>query len=151
MPRLKHEADPAYRLHRQSGQAIVTLSGLDFPLGPFGTAASRDRYHELILRWRKGGKVADRAWRDKNAGKPAAETATINTIVAKYKEYVEGYYRNVDRTPKDEASVWRLSPSGKSSAQPPRRISLRRSWRPSRTLWSSGDGAEITSIARDRE
>jgi hypothetical protein len=32
---------PSYRLHKQSGQAIVTLSGRDHLLVPYGTAASR--------------------------------------------------------------------------------------------------------------
>lgn len=40
MPRLIHQ-NPAYRKHKASGQAIVTLDGNDFYLGPHGTKASR--------------------------------------------------------------------------------------------------------------
>jgi hypothetical protein len=51
MPRLKN-AVPKYRKHNQSGQAIVTLSGRDFLLGPYGTEASKLEYARLIMEWR---------------------------------------------------------------------------------------------------
>lgn len=37
MPKLKPNQVPAYRLHKHSGQAIVTLSGKDHLLGKHGT------------------------------------------------------------------------------------------------------------------
>ena len=40
MPRLTR-ANPKYRKHRASGQAVVTLDGRDRYLGPHGTNASR--------------------------------------------------------------------------------------------------------------
>jgi hypothetical protein len=55
MPRLKPNAVPAHRLHRQSGQAIVTLSVRDILLGEFDSPASRAAYDlsvtELIVRY----------------------------------------------------------------------------------------------------
>jgi hypothetical protein len=39
---------PSYRLHKRSGQAIVTLSGRMFYLGPYGTAESRERYNAVV-------------------------------------------------------------------------------------------------------
>jgi hypothetical protein len=39
---------PAYRLHRHSGQAIVTLSGRDHYLGLFGSAQSRGLYDKRV-------------------------------------------------------------------------------------------------------
>jgi hypothetical protein len=47
---------PTYRCHRQSGQAIVTLTdGLggrfDVLLGKLGTAASRAEYARIIAEW----------------------------------------------------------------------------------------------------
>lgn len=42
---------PTYRLHRQSGQAVVTLNRRDFTLGPYGTPESRQRYNRLIGQW----------------------------------------------------------------------------------------------------
>lgn len=47
MPRLIHR-NPAYRLHRSTGQAIVTLDGKDFYLGPHNSKASLDAYDQLI-------------------------------------------------------------------------------------------------------
>ena len=41
MPKLAPNQVPSYRRHKQSGQAIVSLSGRDFLLGPYGSAASR--------------------------------------------------------------------------------------------------------------
>ncbi len=47
MPRLIHQ-NPTYRKHRATGQAVVTLDGRDFYLGPHGTKASRAEYDRLI-------------------------------------------------------------------------------------------------------
>ena len=48
MPRVPADYTPAYRLHKQSGHALVTLNGRDHLLGVYGTPESRARYHELI-------------------------------------------------------------------------------------------------------
>lgn len=50
MPRLS-DSLPKYRKHRASGQAVVTLSGRDFYLGPHGTHTSRREYDRLIGEW----------------------------------------------------------------------------------------------------
>ena len=47
MPCLTNSA-PKYRRHRASGQAVVTLNGRDFYLGPNGTQASR-REHDWLV------------------------------------------------------------------------------------------------------
>ncbi len=52
---------PSYRLHRQSGQAVVTLpDGLggrrDVLLGKFGTAESRQEYARVISEWEATGR-----------------------------------------------------------------------------------------------
>ena len=39
-----------------SGQAVVTLCGRDFYLGPFGTSASRHAYDRLIAEWSGNGR-----------------------------------------------------------------------------------------------
>ena len=41
---------PSCRLHKPSGQAVVTLSGTDHYLGEYNTAESRDPYNELVKR-----------------------------------------------------------------------------------------------------
>lgn len=50
MPKLT-SAVPRYRKHRASGQAVCTIGGKDFYLGPHGTKASRVQYDRLILEW----------------------------------------------------------------------------------------------------
>jgi len=52
MPRLKDDQIPRYRLHKQSGQAIVTLNGKDVPLGKYNSTASKREY-------RRGGLAAE--------------------------------------------------------------------------------------------
>ena len=55
MPKLKDNQVPSYRLHKQSGQAIVTLSGRDSLLGRHGSAAT-PRHNESRSR------PVNRAW-----------------------------------------------------------------------------------------
>ena len=50
MPKLKNSV-PKYRKHRASGQAIVTLSGVDHYLGPYGTKDSKFECDPLISKW----------------------------------------------------------------------------------------------------
>ncbi len=41
---------PNYRRHT-TGQAVVTIDGKDFYLGPYGTAASKAAYDRIIGEW----------------------------------------------------------------------------------------------------
>jgi hypothetical protein len=50
MPRLV-DAPPKYRKHKASGQAIVTLAGVDHYLGPHGTKAAKRQNDRLIAEW----------------------------------------------------------------------------------------------------
>jgi hypothetical protein len=54
MPKLKEGQLPSYRLHKQSGQAIVSLNGRDFLLGEHGSAASKQEYRRLTAEWLAG-------------------------------------------------------------------------------------------------
>ena len=47
MPRLLGKL-PAYRKHKASGQAVVTLGGHDHYLGKMGSAASRTKYNRVV-------------------------------------------------------------------------------------------------------
>ena len=60
MPRLTGSF-PRYRKHRASGQAVVTLNGRDFYLGPHGTNASRAYYDRLIAEWLIQGRVVNQS------------------------------------------------------------------------------------------
>ena len=55
MPRLVH-AVPKYQKHRASGQAVVTINGRDYYLGPHGTKASKVEYDRLITEWLSSGR-----------------------------------------------------------------------------------------------
>ena len=55
MPYLAH-ATPRYRLHRASGQAVVTLAGVDHYLGPWKSKASRIEYDRLVGEWLTAGR-----------------------------------------------------------------------------------------------
>jgi hypothetical protein len=61
MPRRRNSV-PSFRLHRQSGQAIVTLTDAltgrrhDVLLGHFDTPASRQEYARIIAEWEGRGR-----------------------------------------------------------------------------------------------
>lgn len=56
MPRKAGQTIPKYRKHRGSGQAVVTIGGQDFYLGPYGTRASKLQYDRLIGEWLANGR-----------------------------------------------------------------------------------------------
>jgi len=47
---------PSYRLHKPSGQAVVTLNGRDFYLGKHNTKTSRAEFDRLIGEWLTNGR-----------------------------------------------------------------------------------------------
>ena len=55
----RHKSVPAYRLHKPSNQAIVTLTNFgrrkDFYLGPYGSSESRQEYARRIQEWETSG------------------------------------------------------------------------------------------------
>jgi len=90
---------PAYRKHRHSGQAIVTLSGQDYYLGPHGTKVSRDAYDARIAEWlARGRRPLDAPSGD------AAQIANVELIVA-YKRHAEAYYRKNGKITNEVAAI----------------------------------------------
>lgn len=75
---------PAYRLHKSSGQAVVTLSGRDFYLGRYGTPEIRSEYDRIVAEWVANG----RRW---DAG-GANESMTLVELMAAYWEHASTYY-----------------------------------------------------------
>src|SRR4051812_17068228 len=47
---------PSYRLHRPSGQAVVTLDSRDIYLGRYNSPESRAEYDRLIAEWLTNGR-----------------------------------------------------------------------------------------------
>jgi hypothetical protein len=70
MPKLKDSQVPSYRLHKQSGQAVVTLSGKDHLLGKHESRESREKYDRLIAEWINAGRRIPAGRRARPDGHP---------------------------------------------------------------------------------
>lgn len=97
MPTLKYKI-PSYCHHKASGQAVVTLSGHDNYLGPYGSDESRARYDELIAKWLAHGKQMPGAKRHPD------DPVTINELAVLFWDHAETYYRKPDGTQTTELS-----------------------------------------------
>jgi integrase len=84
MPKLT-DALPKYRKH-QSGQAVVTLSGVDFYLGPHSTKASRNEYDRIVGEWLAAG-------RQLPVKLAEASDLTIVELLARYWRFADQHYR----------------------------------------------------------
>lgn len=84
MPKLISRT-PSYRLHRPSGQAVVTLSGRDFYLGPHGTKASKAEYDRLVGEWLAHGRRLP-------AASAASTDLTVNELLLAYWTHAEAHY-----------------------------------------------------------
>jgi hypothetical protein len=77
---------PSYRLHKQSGQAVVTLGCAvtgkrrDIMLGEYGTPDSRVKYAETIAQWERDGRILDNA----QPVEPTAQGVTVTEIMTDY-------------------------------------------------------------------
>src|SRR5262245_34343783 len=87
MPKLASRV-PSYRNHKASGQAVVTLSGKDYYLGPYGSNASKSEYDRLVGLWQAGGRAP--------LQKAKGELSVSELIVA-YWPFVTSYYRKAGR------------------------------------------------------
>lgn len=94
MPKLTHTF-PSYGKHRPSGQAVITLNGRDFYLGPHGTKASRLEYDANGLQ--QGRQIRP----DNSDG--GARLAVVQLIVA-YLNFARDYYRK-DGAPTSESKA----------------------------------------------
>ncbi len=81
---------PKYRLHRPSGQAVVTINGRDFYLGPHGKPESRAEYERLVGEWMAAGRRL-----------PTVEAAdlSVNELLVGYLRWCEGYYGAASKEP----------------------------------------------------
>ena len=73
---------PQYRLHKPSGQAVVTLNGRDIYLGKFGTSASRAECDRLVARWLASGRRLSASSTD----------LSVNELLVAYFRHVQEYY-----------------------------------------------------------
>src|SRR5687768_5216562 len=100
---------PSYRLHRQSGQAIVTLADpttgrrRDYLLGPFNSPVSRAEYARLLMEHQT---LNDRL--PAKASDSIPSDLTLNELIAAYNRHLDGYYVK-DGKPTKEPEVTRLA------------------------------------------
>lgn len=100
MPKLNGKL-PTYRRHRPSGQAVVTLSGKDFYLGPWNTKASRAEYDRLTAEWLAAGRNLP--------AQAVAADMTVSELVNRFRTHVSGYYRYPDGTPTKEVALFKYA------------------------------------------
>lgn len=82
MPRLLH-CNPTYRHHRASGQAIATIEGRDFYLGPWKSKASKIEYDRVVAEWLAAGRRL-----------PASQLADISVgeLIERFLVHVAEFY-----------------------------------------------------------
>ena len=81
---------PKYRRHKASGQAVVTLNGDDFYLGPHGSKVSRLEYDRVVGEWIQNGRRPVRG--------STCDLAVVEIINA-YRKFADAYYvKNGQRT-----------------------------------------------------
>ncbi|MCA9240209.1 MAG: tyrosine-type recombinase/integrase [Planctomycetales bacterium] len=95
MPRLSQSL-PAYRKHRASGQAVVTLSGRDCYLGPHGSRASRREYDRLTAEWLAAGRTAPG---------DSTDGLTMVELIAHYWRHVKVRYVKDGRATGEQAAI----------------------------------------------
>lgn len=100
---------PAYRLHRASGQAVVTLTDAvtgkrrDIYLGDHGSPESRELYHHHLARWERNGRRVDVV-----ADLPTEEAATVTVLVRAYWRHAKSYYGEGNKTLLDQGATLRM-------------------------------------------
>jgi hypothetical protein len=77
--------DPKYRKHK-SGQARVTIGRKTYYLGKYGSAASKEKYNQLISLWRA---------QNCTLLEPEAQL-TVNQVLLAFLDHAEQHYRKPD-------------------------------------------------------
>jgi hypothetical protein len=97
---------PSYRLHKQSGQAIVTLTDpvtrkrRDLPLGRHGTPESRAEYARVLAEWEAAGQRPP-----PQEAAAAGVGPSVAELLLAYWKHAEGHYRNPDGGPSAELKI----------------------------------------------
>src|SRR4051794_29775592 len=82
---------PSYRLHKATGQAVVTIQGHDHYLGRHGTPESLAAYDRTIAEWLARGRAPLAPAPSASASVPS--DLSINEAVLAYLRHAETYYR----------------------------------------------------------
>ncbi|MCF7975527.1 MAG: site-specific integrase [Phycisphaerae bacterium] len=103
MPRLNNRL-PSYRLHKASGQAIVTLNGRDIYLGPHNTEESRDRYKLVIQEWLASHRRLPPTGPTGSRARMPIDI-TINEIFLPYWDHVQKYYQKNGKPTREVGNI----------------------------------------------
>jgi integrase len=107
---------PKYRLHRNSGQGIVTLNGRDHYLGLYGSDESKASYDRLIAQWLSQGRqthspappVTSKSPKSLVPQSAQLETGpTVNQVIHGFWQHAKIHYRKPDGTPARELDNFR--------------------------------------------
>jgi len=100
MARRRKGEPPRYRLHKQSGQAVVSLPlgggrYKDVLLGPYGSPESHRDYARIISEWRVTGATSCQILR-------SSQDITVAEVCLRFWSHAKEYYRRPDGTPSHE-------------------------------------------------
>jgi hypothetical protein len=101
MPRRVHTL-PAYRLHKASGNAVVTIGGVDRYLGKHGTEESKAAYDRTIQEWLASGRAPTPAQQGGRTG------LAVAGLPERYREFTERHDQHEEK-PSRKAEQIRLA------------------------------------------
>jgi hypothetical protein len=109
----RRSQNPTYRLHQQSGHAIVTLpDGMvgrrDVLLGKYHSEESWAEYHRVLAEWGANSR--------RPVDRTSATKLSVNELILAYPQFVEGYNRRPNGTPTNEVHNVKLA------LRPPRKL-----------------------------
>jgi integrase len=114
---------PSYRLHKPSGQAVVTLGDRDIYLGRYNSTESRAEYDRIIAEWLAHGRRLPASASGRGGADP-----TVNELILAYLKFADGYYRK----------------NGEPTSEP---ANLKLALRPLRRLYGHTPGREFGPLA----
>ena len=99
MPRLTHKL-PSYRLHKPSGQAVVTINGRDIYLGRHDTSESRAEYDRTTAEYLAHRIARSSSASKGDAGSLCSSDLTINEMLNAFRRRAERHYRTPGGAPR---------------------------------------------------
>jgi integrase len=102
MPRTRKGSVPSYRLHRPTGQAVVTIKGHDHYLGQHGSTCSKQKYQRLLNSLLTNDEVINKpeATPPNRHGNPM-----VKDLVVDYTTYAKSYYQRSDGQQKEVGCI----------------------------------------------